>query len=328
LLRVVQFGKNFTLPNVSSSLNYDFTETRSLYVSYASNARIPSIQQLAPVENRTNLQNIITLNPDLDVTQQHEIYLSFNIYDWESGNGIYAGGGLTLTQDQVGTVTLTGADLTRRTTYVNLNDGYNGWFYGSYSRTFKKDKRTFSTELGLNGNLSQNFGFTNGVEFQGNTLNLTPSSGLNRSIKDLIKLRANYDLGFNTTLYDIDSIEDQRFINHTASMDVTIYWPKNITFWLRGEYNIFGNITDEFDNDSFVIVDSLGYKFAGDKASFKLTAYDLLSQVIDTLSVVTSDFASDTSSLVLQQYFMASFTYKFSKFVKEKEKEDTVFFSD
>lgn len=195
-MRVVQFGKNFTLPNVSSSVNYDFTETRSLYMSYASNARIPSIQQLAPVENRTNLQNIITLNPDLDVTQQHEIYLSFNSYDWESGNGIYAGGGLTLTQDQVGTVTLTGADLTRRTTYVNLNDGYNGWFYGSYSRTFKKDKRTFSTELGLNGNLSQNFGFTNGVEFQVNTLNLTPSLGLNRSIKDLIKLRANYDLGF------------------------------------------------------------------------------------------------------------------------------------
>jgi hypothetical protein len=92
---------------------------------------------------------------------------------------------------------------------------------------------------------------------------------------------------------------------------------------------VFGNITDDFDNDSFVLIGSLGYKFAGDKASVKLTAYDLLNQVIDTRRVVTSDFVSDRSSLVLRQYFMASFTYKFTKFVKEKKKEDDgIFFFD
>lgn len=329
LLRAVQFDKNFTLPNFNSSISYEFSETTSIYVNYSNSANVPSIQQLAPVENRTNPQNIITGNPDLDVTQQHEIYFSFNSYDWEQGNGFYAGSGMSFVQNQVGTVTLTGADLTRRTTYVNLNDGYNGWFYSSYSRSFKKDKRTIRTELGIDGNFSQNYGFTNGVEFQSNTLSISPNLDLSYAITDLINLKTGYTLGLNSTQYDIDSIDDQEFTNHTASLDLTTFWPENVTFGIRGEYNVFGNITDDFDNDSFVLIGSLGYKFAGDKASVKLTAYDLLNQVIDTRRVVTSDFVSDRSSLVLRQYFMASFTYKFTKFVKEKEKdEDAIFFLD
>jgi hypothetical protein len=63
-----------------------------------------------------------------------------------------------------------------------------------------------------------------------------------------------------------------------------------------------------------VLIGSLGYKFAGDKAIVKVTAYDILDQVISTRRVATQDYVLDTSDLVLQQYFMASFTYKFSKF--------------
>lgn len=321
LLRATSFDKNFTLPGISSSISYAFNDKTSFYVSYNTNANVPSIQQLTPVENTTNPQNIITGNPDLDVTQSHDVYVSLNSYDWEKGNGFYSGGGVTFTQNQIGTVTLTDADLTRRTTFVNLNDGYNGWFYSNYSRTFKKDKRTLRIETGIDGNLSQDYGFTNGLEFQSNNLSLSPNAGLEWNVKDLFTFKTNYNITFNTTLFNINSIEDQRFTNHNAAIDLTTFWPKNVTFGLRGEYNVFGNITDEFDNDSFVVIGSLGYKFAKDKASLKITAYDLFNQVIDTSRVVTSDFVSDTSSLVLRQYFMASFTYKFTKFVKE-EKED------
>lgn len=329
VLRAVQFDKRFTLPNLSSNLSYEFSEMTSIYLNYSNSARIPSIQQLAPVENRTNPQNIITGNPDLDITQQHDVYISFNSYNWETGNGLYAGTGMNFVQNQVGTVTITDADLIRRTTYTNLDDGYNGWFYSNYSRTFKKDKRTMSAEIGLDGNLSQNFGFTNGLAFQSNSLNLSPNLGFNYAITDLIKLRTNYTLSLNSTRYNVTSIEDQEFTNHNALIDLTTFWPKNVTIGLRGEYQVFGNITDEFDNDSFVVIGSLGYKFAGDKASLKLTAYDLLNQVIDTQRVVTSDFVSDTNSLVLQQYFMASFTYKFTKFATEKKDDGgAIFFGD
>ncbi len=326
LLRTVQFDKRFTLPNIGSNLSYEFSPNTSIYLSYSNSASVPNIQQLAPVENRTNPQNIITGNPDLDITQQHDVYISFNSYNWETGNGLYAGTGMNFVQNQVGTVTITDADLIRRTTYTNLDDGYNGWFYSNYSRTFKKDKRTISAEIGIDGNFAQNFGFTNGLAFQSNSLSLSPNTGFNYAITDIIKLRTNYSVSFNNTRYDIASIQDQEFTNHNALIDITTFWPKNVTIGLRGEYNVFGNITDEFDNDSFVVIGSLGYKFAGDKASLKLTAYDLLNQVIDTRRVVTSDFVSDTSSLVLQQYFMASFTYKFTKFATEKKENDGVIF--
>ena len=63
-----------------------------------------------------------------------------------------------------------------------------------------------------------------------------------------------------------------------------------------------------------MLIGSLGYKFLKDKATVKLKAYDILNQIIDTRRSITQDFVADTSSLVLQQYFMLSFTYKLSKF--------------
>ena len=83
---------------------------------------------------------------------------------------------------------------------------------------------------------------------------------------------------------------------------------------LRGEYVRYGNVSPGFDNDSFVVIGSLGYKFAKDKAIVKLKAYDIFDQVIGTRRIATDDYVLDRSSLVLTRYFMLSFTYKFSKF--------------
>nr|WP_262496379.1 outer membrane beta-barrel family protein [Nonlabens ulvanivorans] len=121
-------------------------------------------------------------------------------------------------------------------------------------------------------------------------------------------------MSFNSSKFSLDNIDDQSFTNHTAAIDLTTFWPKSLIMGLRGEYNVFGNVTEEFDNDSFVLIGSLGYKFAKDKAVVKLKAYDILNQVIDTRRTISQDFISDSSSLVLRQYFMLSFTYKFSKF--------------
>jgi hypothetical protein len=42
--------------------------------------------------------------------------------------------------------------------------------------------------------------------------------------------------------------------------------------------------------------------------------FDLLDQNVATRRFTGDDFIQDTQELVLQQYFMLSFTYKFSKF--------------
>ncbi|MEN8815772.1 MAG: outer membrane beta-barrel protein [Nonlabens sp.] len=308
------FDKEFTDPYLRAYINYKFGKFGRMYINYSNSINIPSVRQLQPVEDRTNPQNIIIGNPDLDASQRHNVYFNLSKYDWEQGSGFYSGGGFTYTDNSVAAITTTDDDLIRTTTYTNIDGEYNGYLYTSYSKTWKKDDRSIGFDFGIDGNISLNKGFTNEVAFQSESYSFTPELTFEYSLQDYIDVELEYAISANRTQFDIESITDQEFVNHRAAIDITTSWPEHVILGIRGEYNKFGNITGDFDDDSFVLIGSLGYKFLKDKATVKLKAYDILNQIIDTRRSITQDFVADTSSLVLQQYFMLSFTYKLSKF--------------
>jgi hypothetical protein len=310
----VAFDKSFTDPYLSAYLSKQFGKFGRVYVNYNNSINVPSVRQLQPVTNLTNPQNIIVGNPDLDASQQHRVNFNFSNYNWENGSGFYSGGNITFTDNQVASLTLTGEDLVRTTTYVNVDGTYNGYLYSSYSKSWKKDDREIGFDVGMNVGLNLNKGFTNGVAFESNTTTFSPDINFEYSKRDLFDIDLGYNISTNNTRFDIATIDEQNFVNHNVALDITTFWPSNVILGIRGEYNKFGNISDEFDDDSFVLIGSLGYKFAKDKATVKLKAYDILNEIIDTRRTITNDFEQDTSSLVLRQYFMLSFTYKFSKF--------------
>lgn len=320
------FDKDFTDPYLSAYVSKEFGKFGRLYLNYDNNINIPSVRQLQPVEDRTDPQNIRIGNPDLDASQNHRVYFNVSNYNWEKGSGFYGGGNFSYTDNQVSARTLTDEDLVRTTTYVNVDGVYDGYVYSNYSKSWKKDKRDIGFTIGLNGSTNLNKGFTNGVAYESRTFRFSPRSEFEYSIRDLIDIELEYNLSANNTQYDIDTIDEQNFVNHSVALDFTSYYPNNVILGLRGEYNKFGNISGDFDDDSFVVIGSLGYKFAKDKATVKLKAYDLFDQVIDTRRTITDDFEQDTSSLVLTRYFMLSFTYKFSKFGgKDPNKNDNGF---
>jgi hypothetical protein len=66
----------------------------------------------------------------------------------------------------------------------------------------------------------------------------------------------------NNTKYDISSIQDQEFVNQNVLINLIILARE--LYLLDGSTNRFGNVSSEFDNDSFVLIGE-GYKFAGIK---------------------------------------------------------------
>lgn len=324
LLRT-SFEKEFTDPYVRANLSYKFGKFGRVYLNYRNSVNVPSVRQLQPVENTTNPQNIVIGNPDLDASQQHNVYFNLSRYDWEKGSGFYSGGGFTYTDNSVAAITTTDLDLIRTTTYTNINGEYNGYLYSSFSKTWKKDSREIGFDLSLDASISIDKGFTNGVAFQSDNFSLSPSLTFEYSLRDYIDVDLEYQITANKTQYDIASISEQDFVNQRVAIDITTSWPQHVILGLRGEYNKFGNISGDFDDDSIVLIGSLGYKFAKDKATVKLKAYDILNQIIDTNRAITGDYVADTSSLVLKQYFMLSFTYKFSKFGGKDPNRDNGF---
>ncbi len=313
-LRGISFDQDFTDPYLEASVRRKIGKFGRFYVRYSNSINVPGTRQLQPFEDRTNPQNIITGNPNLDASQNHNFRFNLSNYNWEKGAGFYSGGSFSLRDRAVAAFSLIDEDLIRRTSYVNINGQYNASAYGTYRKKFKRDAREITVGLNMRAAYRLNRAFNNGVQFDTRGLTLTPRLELRYSLDEIIDVEAEYVLSNNQTTFENIDTEEQDFTNHTVSLDLTTFWPKNVVFGIRGEYQKFGNVTDEFDDDSIVLIGSLGYKFSKDRGSLKLKAYDLLNEIINTRRRVTDDFVADTSSLVLTQYFMLSLTYKFKQF--------------
>ncbi|SKB84675.1 CarboxypepD_reg-like domain-containing protein [Salegentibacter holothuriorum] len=297
-----------------AEVRYEIERSKSLSIRYDTDVNIPSINQLQPVVNRTNPLNIIVGNPELSPTYEQNIRLNYRNYNFATRTGVFSWLRASFTNNNVVSVTTINEDLVRNTTYTNVDGAVNLNLGSFYSKQYKVDGREFRYRAGLNGNYNKNIGFTNAVQYKAERYSVSPSIRLTYGIEELFDLNPSYELTYNSTKYDINANRNEDFINHRIGFEATSYWPKNVVFGNDISYNYFGNVSPGFDNTSLLWNMSLGYQFLNDDATLKVTVFDVLDQNIDTRRTIGDDFIQDSSSLILTQYAMLSFTYKLSNF--------------
>lgn len=308
------FENNFNNLYLSSRIRYQIKKSTSVYIYYGNDTQIPSIQQLQPVTNRTNPLNIVTGNPDLKPAFNQRIRLGYNNYDFASRSGFYVYGSVNFTDDQVVSVTTTDADLVRSTTYTNVDGAMNGYVGFNFNKQHKKDARIFRYNMGLWSNYAKSIGFSNGEKFESEQYSFHPRVGFTYEIEDIFSVSPTYSLGFRLNQYDIFQDREENYTDHSLDLELTTYWPENLVLNSDFQYTYHGNVSSGFDPTSLMWNASLGYQFWDKDATIKLSVYDLLNENVSVRRSTGEDFIQDTRSLVLEQYFMLSFTYKFTKF--------------
>jgi len=309
----VTFDNTFNNIFIDADVRYSIERSKSISLGYSTNADVPSVRQLQPVEDRTNPLNIIVGNPELEPTFNQRINFNFRNFDFATRSGFFGYMYANFTDNQV-VATSSVENFIRTTTYTNVDGVISGNLGGSYSKTFKKDARELRLRLRMNTGYNRNVGFINAVKYKSDQFNLSPGIQLTYAIDELLEINPGYNLTYNNIEYDINSGRDQSYTNHSLSLETTTYWPKNVVFGNDIAYNQFGNVAPGFDNTSFLWNMSLGYQFLKDNATLKVKVYDLLDQNVDTRRLVDDDYIQDVNNLVLQRYAMLSFTYKLSSF--------------
>ncbi|MCB7481532.1 outer membrane beta-barrel protein [Christiangramia sediminis] len=309
----VSFDNTYNNIFVDADIRYSIERSKSISLGYSTNADVPSVRQLQPVEDRTNPLNIIVGNPELKPTFNQRINFNFRNFDFATRSGFFGYMYANFTNNQV-VATSSVEDFVRTTTYTNVDGVVNGNLGGSYSKTFKKDARELRLRLRMNTGYNRNVGFINAVKYKSDQFNLSPGFQMTYAIDEVLEINPGYTLNYNDITYDINSGRDQSYTNHTLSLETTTYWPENVVFGNDISYNQFGNVAPGFDNTSLLWNMSLGYQFLKDNATLKVKVYDLLDQNVDTRRLVGDDYIQDVNNLVLQRYAMLSFTYKLSSF--------------
>ena len=306
--------RNYNDLYLRANVRYEIKRGTSVYAYYNSDVQVPSIRELQPVPDVTDPLNIVIGNPELDPTYSHRINLGYQNFDFVTRSGFNVYASATLTEDQVVPYSVTDENFVRTTTYRNVDGGYNAYAGSFYSKRYKNDNREINYRIGASMNYNKQVGFLNMVQFNSNRLSFNPSIRLGYNYNELVDINPRYELSYLYSDYDINNNRTEEYMNHTVGLEATTYWPKNVVFGNDISFSRFGNVTAGFDPTAFLWNMSLGYQFLNDDATVKVKVYDLLNENVSTSRTTGQDFVQDRQELILEQYFMLSFTYKLSKF--------------
>ncbi len=317
--------QKYLYPNINGYLSVTLDKSKSIYTYSSYQVEMPSATQLLPYENIENPLHTFLGNENLKPRELYRLYLNYNNYDYATRSGFYIYGGLDYNKNEIVSSTTYDADYKATTTYQNIGRTYNGYAGLSYSKVFKKEKRTFKTGASLDLGLDYAQGLTNAVLYESSGYELGPRVFMNWSIEDLITINPSYTYTFNRTNFNNYVIDNTEYFKHNFKLELTSYWPKHVVFGSDFGYNYNSNISGGFKRDFYLWNVSLGYNFLKDKLLAKVKVYDLLNQNIGVSRTVTPTAITDTENTVLQQYVMFSLTFKLEKFGGKKDDNKIIF---
>lgn len=201
--RIRQNTLNFS---PSGDLNLVISPSQSLSGNYTGSSNAPDFQQLQPVPDTRDLQNIIIGNPDLKTSFNHTGNIEYRLFDPKGGLSFQMGLNTSFVQNKVvANVLLVGDTLNslkQETRYVNANGNYN--VGSSYFLNYPFSKRRFA--LTINGNLdhANDVLFTDGKKSFSKRFNFNQQLSFSANT-DKISLSAQAGYVLNTNTYSLNA---------------------------------------------------------------------------------------------------------------------------
>lgn len=310
------------LPN--AFVRYAITPQKNIRFFYRTSANAPSITQLQSVINNSNPLQLRTGNPELDQEYGHNGSFRYSSSNLKKGTNFYANVGSQITLNNITNTTI----IARNDTVINgviLNKGSQLTLPINYGKSWRVNSfvtygfplTAIKSNLNVNGGISYTNtpGLTNGLEniAENTSLNggLVLSSNINEFIDFSVSYRATYSFINNSLRPELNS----NFYTQNASAKFNWISKKGAVVQLEGANTSIRGLGEGFDQSFTLVNASLGQKLGKRQASeLKITVFDLFNQNQAISRVLTESAVEDSRSLVLQQYFLLTYTYFLRKF--------------
>ncbi len=305
--------RTFSNLQLNGNFNYRFSQKSSTYLGYSLRNNTPRLSQLQPFTDISNPLNIITGNPALKPSNTNRVYFGFNSFDFQKGTGFFSYFSGSMIDNQVVSKSVIDQNLIRNTTYENVNGNYRINANANISKKIKLDTiRSLKIRAGFSTNINRNVNFFNGIKYNSLNTSLSPNVGVTFTWKDWFEIYPRYFVSLSKTSFNIDQLSGQNFTRHNVRIRTKTFAPKKLEWANDIQYQYNPNVAPGFQRSSWFWNSSLAYSLLSDKATLTLKVYDLLNQNTNARRRANQNFIEDSESIVLRQFVMLSFSWKFN----------------
>ncbi|HEX2606823.1 MAG TPA: TonB-dependent receptor [Flavisolibacter sp.] len=317
-------NKSFSniLPN--AMFRYNFSTHSNLRIMYRAQVNQPSVTQLQNVIDPTNAPIYTAGNPDLNQQYMHTLSTRYTFTNTAKGlllvgnvflqaaNNYIANATFTPTRDSVvnGELLSPGSQLSKP---VNLN-GYRS--IRSFL-TFAVPVKFIKSNFNLNGGITYSKlpGIINNQENMTNNTTYTIGTVIASNVSQYVDFTVSYTANFNHVTNALVASSNDNYFQHVAGLQLNLLSKKGWFFQNDLNNQYYSGLTAGFNQSYWLWNMSAGKKILKDqKGELRVSVFDLLGQNQSVTRNVTETYIEDVQNVVLQRYYMLTFTYNLRNF--------------
>ena len=304
---------NAVLPNLRWSKK--ISKYSSINVFYRARTSFPGIDQLQDIVDSSSVTSIVKGNPNLKQSYTHFGNARYTYTNTKTSQSFIVNMQYQAANNYITTDVENNKGITN-TTYVNLN-GYNNF---STFASFTQPVKFIKSNLSFTGNYNTSktpsryngeTGFVNRNTYGGGAI-------ITSNVSEYVDFTVKYDISYTGTKSTLNNgSQGQNFVQQTPSVSLNLLSPNGLFFQTSFDYQYF-NVSGG-ENTNFSLWNAaIGKKFLKKKqAELKLSVFDILKQNNSFSQTVNQyNLIETTTTRVLQQYFMLTFTYSLKNFGK------------
>lgn len=297
--------------------NYSISTEKSLSVNYAASSNPPSYLQLQPVTDISNPQYPVTGNPTLKSELWHNMDISYNSFDIETGKTLFASLNGTFIQDQVvaDTRLINKEDnvISQETFFKNVNGSY--MIGGMYNLSLPFSERKYI--LDLNGSVNYNHSISMSYTEKIGSRNAIISQAVRMQINpsEQLELYPSVIYTYNRNRYSIEEFSKNELSTWMLGASGRINLLQNLVLGIEADKSFNKGFSSAEKANPFILNTYLEKQFFKKKrGALRFTGFDLFDQNTSVRRTILNNSIMDNRSNRLGRYFMLLFTLNVNKF--------------
>jgi len=299
----------------SAMFRYNFSNSKRFVINYRGTTNQPTIQQLQPIRNNTNTQNIPVGNPDLKPEFNNNLRLAFNTFTVGKNRSLFINVNLTQTSNKIAnssSLIESGPDQGKLAILpVNVSGVYAGSLNSSISLPLMAENR-LNFHINIGGNYNRDVNFTNSLKNITNSWVLSNGYRLVSNL-DRLDLTAGINGSINRATYSVQPNSNTRFYTFSPNVSVSYLFPGDIRWAIDVDYNQNTGRGEAFDTRFTLLNSYISKQFFKNRGTLKAAVNDLLNENQGISRAADNNTIRDERYNVLQRYFMFSFTYSLNR---------------